>query len=295
MISDKIIHIKHTADSNCYLYMNKIQGILVLDICEFIELTCQEFATFKTDFYMMFLFESAQGVFTVAGKSVTVKEKSILLIAPNKVSAFHNSKDYNGKVLIFTDAIFVDQTPRVNFLCELQADFTTQSQPKSFLKNRYEQVSCLFKMIQIELQNPYSSIQKEILSNYLFNILLFEHRTLKHTLSLFTSDLHLVKSFKKQVYKQHNKNQSIKYYAATLNVSLTTLENAFKKHEFKTPKKWLTELIIMEIKQKLVLNELTTKELALQYGYYEVTNFIKFFKKHTGLTPKAFKLQHYSN
>ena len=63
----------------------------------------------------------------------------------------------------------------------------------------------------------------------------------------------------------------------------------------KTPKRWLINLIVLEIKQKLIYNELPTKELAAGYGFSEVTKFIKFFKKHIGVTPKQFRLNQYQN
>lgn len=277
------------------VHLNKIQAIWVYDICDFAQLASQDFASFRTDFYMMYLYESGQGMYSIELEDISITAKNLLFISPNTVNQFHKPFDCNGKVLIFTESVFMDEPARIHFLYELKHFNSIENEHALVLQNRYNEIACLFQMIENELQNPYNGTQKQILSNYLFNILLIRNKLLNPIQTLFDSDFELVKRFKKQVHKEENKNQTIKYYATALNVSVITLEKAFKKQELKTPKRWLINLIVLEIKQKLIYNELPTKELAAEYGFSEVTNFIKFFKKHTGFTPKQFRLSQHQN
>jgi len=47
---------------------------------------------------------------------------------------------------------------------------------------------------------------------------------------------------------------------------------------------------MLEIKRAIMSTNNSLKEIAYEMGFEEVTNFTKFFKKHTGLTPKVFKI-----
>ncbi len=284
---------KNRTETTYPMHLNKIQAIWIYDICDFAQLASQYFTTFRTDFYIMYLYESGQGMYSFELEDISITARNLVFVPPNTVNQFHKPIDYKGKVMVFTDAIFMDEPARIQFLYELK--HFNGIERSLFLENRYSEIACLFQMIGNELQNPYNGTQKQILSNYLFNILLIRNKLLSPIQTSFDSDFELVKRFKKQVHKEENKNRSIKYYAMALNVSVTTLEKAFKKQELKTPKRWLINLIVLEIKQKLIYNELPTKELAAGYGFSEVTNFIKFFKKHTGVTPKQFRLNQHQN
>jgi|TARA_B110000902_G_scaffold265723_1_gene350866 AraC family transcriptional activator of pobA len=47
--------------------------------------------------------------------------------------------------------------------------------------------------------------------------------------------------------------------------------------------------MVLEAKRQLVVENIQVNQLAYALGFDEVTNFIKYFKKHTLLTPTQFK------
>jgi AraC family transcriptional regulator, transcriptional activator of pobA len=51
----------------------------------------------------------------------------------------------------------------------------------------------------------------------------------------------------------------------------------------------IDDRVILEQKRLLVHTELSIKELAARTGFAEPTNLVKFFRHHTGQTPRAFR------
>ena len=85
------------------------------------------------------------------------------------------------------------------------------------------------------------------------------------------------------------KHQKINFYADQLNVSAVYLAECVKKTTGSTPKKIITEYIIMEAKSLLINSTKTIEQIGESLGFDEVSNFINFFKKNAGYTPNQFK------
>ena len=99
----------------------------------------------------------------------------------------------------------------------------------------------------------------------------------------------LVSKFKSIVNANLNWQYNLDYYTEKLNVGLRTLQNAFQLTEEQTPKQWLIDRMILEIKRNLIYKEVGLSTIAYNLGFNEVTNFTKFFKSKTGLTPTQFR------
>ncbi len=78
-------------------------------------------------------------------------------------------------------------------------------------------------------------------------------------------------------------------YARMLKVSYKTLNQISKANINKTAKAYIEYYTVLEIKRSLAYSSKSIQEVAYQYGFDEPTNMVKFFKKHTKLTPSQFR------
>ena len=78
-------------------------------------------------------------------------------------------------------------------------------------------------------------------------------------------------------------------YARMLKVSYKTLNQTTKANINKTAKAYIEYYTVLEIKRSLAYSSESIQEVAYQYGFDEPTNMVKFFKKHTNLTPSQFR------
>lgn len=79
-------------------------------------------------------------------------------------------------------------------------------------------------------------------------------------------------------------------YADMLNISGYQLSAVTKNILGKTPSEVITDYIILEAKRYLLATTDQVNQIAWQLGYEDPSYFIRFFKKHTGFSPDAFRL-----
>ena len=87
-------------------------------------------------------------------------------------------------------------------------------------------------------------------------------------------------------------HKQVSFYADKLNLSPYQLNSITRNTLGKTSSVLINEQIILEARRSLLATTGQVKEIAWQLGYEDDSYFIRFFKKHTGYTPDAFR-QHF--
>ena len=85
--------------------------------------------------------------------------------------------------------------------------------------------------------------------------------------------------------------RSICFYSEKLNISPAYLSKCVKRTTNRTAKSIINEHIIFKTKYLLQQTSKTISEISLEMGFIDISNFVKFFKKNTGLTPKKYRIQ----
>ena len=114
---------------------------------------------------------------------------------------------------------------------------------------------------------------------------------LSQNISLNSKDKSLYLKFKKLILK-HNYSMQVNDYAKELEISSKTLTNMSNKYLGKPAKKYLDELLILQIKRLLLNENLNIEKISDELQFDEVTNMIKFFKRLENITPTEFKKVH---
>lgn len=249
----------------------------------------------KISFYAIHLFEKGNGIHSLDHHHLKILPKHILIATENQINQFHEPLDCSGKILIFTENFFCLNDYHFQFLYNSSLLNNIDGLTYFDVSSRYDELLMLFKLIEQELMAVYHTNQKQILNNYLFNILLILENLYKpqnKNLNIQHERL-IVSKFKSFVKSNINKEFTIKKYALILGFSIRSIENAFKKVENKTPYNWISEHLILQIKRDLIYKNLQIDEIAYQLGFKESNHLIKFFKKHTGITPLQFRKSYF--
>jgi AraC family transcriptional activator of pobA len=83
--------------------------------------------------------------------------------------------------------------------------------------------------------------------------------------------------------------KNVSQYANLLNLSSYQLNAITKASVGKTVSDLINEQIILEAKRHLLATSNQIKDIADHLGYEDVSYFIRFFKKHSGHSPEAFR------
>jgi AraC family transcriptional regulator, transcriptional activator of pobA len=103
----------------------------------------------------------------------------------------------------------------------------------------------------------------------------YTNERLEELLSLLETHIH---SYKK-----------VSQYADMLNLSSYQLNAITKTALGKTCSELINEHILLEAKRQLLSSSHQVNQIALELGYDDVSYFIRFFKRHIGSSPEAFR------
>ena len=90
------------------------------------------------------------------------------------------------------------------------------------------------------------------------------------------------------IQKNFSDELTLEAIAEQMNLSKYHLCRSFKKRMGMSPKKFLT-YIRMNTAKELMSKDLNISAIAAEIGYNDISSFIEQFKKHTGMTPSAYR------
>lgn len=137
--------------------------------------------------------------------------------------------------------------------------------------------------------NTFSYEKDYLLKNYI-HILLLRIRELyrpyinrmSETSSRATK---LAIKFKHLVEHQFARNRSVTQYAKALNISSKYLCDAVKQTYGKTPKDFITDMLLLEAKVQLGSTGKSISEISFELNFQDQSHFAHFIKQKTGFNP----------
>ena len=91
------------------------------------------------------------------------------------------------------------------------------------------------------------------------------------------------------VEKNYQKERSVNFYAEQLNITPKHLSAVAKETSGHTAGEWIDSYVILEAKLLLQNSELTIQEISSQLNFANQSFFGKYFKHHTGESPRAYR------
>lgn len=240
----------------------------------------------RVRFNMLVLIERGTGYHIVDFSRIPFKPGSVVFINKGQVQAFDFSSQPSGKAILYTET-FIDSlqaTMRIPFLINL-AVLEPHIHIEGTLKHS---VSRLLDELQTEMGQVESdvAIVKSLFGALLMLLARARNNPAKN---LRRVDAQKLTSFLALVAQQYTHSRDASFYANTLGMTYKTLNLLCKKTTGSTAKHHIDQYVLLEAKRRLMIEQYDIATLAYELGFDEATNFTKFFKRHTGQTPKQFR------
>ncbi|MCF0069167.1 helix-turn-helix transcriptional regulator [Dyadobacter sp. CY261] len=246
--------------------------------------------------------------------------KISLIIGRNRAEYADKVIDIAHNALLFATPLipyhYVPQDDdQAGFFCIFSEDFLTQNNsgvrlrelpvfkpggnPIFFLNDeQIEEIKYIFRKMFLEIESDYA-YKYDLLRNYVIELIHFGQK-LQPATSLFTetnaykrvSSLFielLERQFPVEPPHQKLGLRSAKDYAEQLSIHVNYLNKVLKEITGKTTTELITERIIKESKILLKHTDWNVSEIAYSLGFDEPSHFNNLFKKHTTLSPRAFR------
>lgn len=232
--------------------------------------------------YGFIYFTKGDGTIIIDFKDYEYQKGGLIMLSPRQLINFQFEDNTEGFIVLFTENSItaeVFRTVRKNEMQSLSGKALTEEAVYGFILNLYK-----------EIKNSKGLWNALIVQKQLEGILLkcdrcFISQRKKFSKTYFNTYLH----FNHLVVHEHMKSRNALDYAETLALSYKHLNDICKKVTGITAKDYINEYLVLEIKKALVLTNTPINKLTIQFGFDEATNFVKYFKRYTKMTPKQFR------
>lgn len=223
-----------------------------------------------------------------------VKKNTIIHLSKGQINAFQFTDDLKGFIILFTDEYLKKQ---INYLPknELIRLFNAHLFSPIIQVPEDSNVVQYMRLFYDEYSNIKEDYNQENTYNSLHSIIFSKLERLKQyqTFHLKRSEkLTIFLNFKILLENNFKNSRNAEFYAQELNITYKHLNTICKDIVVLTVKQFIDEFVILEAKRLLINSEIKSTELAYSLGFEEPTNFVKYFKKHTRLTPNTFKKEY---
>lgn len=160
-----------------------------------------------------------------------------------------------------------------------------------------EESLMIYNEIKKKLSNPDYRFKEEVAKSYIqimlcnfFDRFVQKNETTEEQAPKSRKE-ELFKNFIKLVKDNYLNHRSITFYADKLCVSPKYLSSVVHKVSEKYATDWINQYVILEAKSMLRMEDTNIKDVSNHLNFANQSFFAKFFKKHTGYTPKEYKAQ----
>ncbi|GGD24378.1 helix-turn-helix transcriptional regulator [Hyunsoonleella pacifica] len=242
----------------------------------------------RHDFYFILAMKKGYGSHEIDFTSYKVSDYSFFIVRPGQIHKLNLRKDGIGFIIQFDPEFYYSNERRINTLLQkIGANNFYQCNQDIFSR-----LNTLLNTVFSEYQNKPEQYIEVIKSN--LKILFIELTRLKSTTiqSQNTKDIYIqdrLEEFLKLLEINISTHKQVSQYADMLHLSGYQLNSITKQTLAKTASKLINEQIILESKRYLLATTNQINHIAHYLGYEDVSYFIRFFKKHTGLSPRVFR------
>ena len=252
-------------------------------------------ALHRVAFYIVLFIEEGQGYHTVDFTDFKCSRGTLITIRKDQIQKFFRGNNLKGSLLLFTDEFLV------SYLEEMEAQKTMLlfnellGVPKLQLKDaNFQNVQQLINRIkeeyfQVDDKHSLSIIRSEL---HILITILFRIKANSEKIDFERKYLREFVLLQQLSEKNITKTTKVKDYAIMMGLSTKTLNNITQSIVHKSAKEFIDEICTKQIKRLLINTELSIKEIAYQSGFEETTNFYKYFKRQTQITPEQFRTNH---
>lgn len=276
------------------LYESGQEDVLVMRFADYLHKHHKNLAmAHRHNFYHLVYFTSGAGSHTIDFTKFTLVADQIYFMIPGQVHSWAFEGEVDGFVVNFTESYFKtfllnsDYLANFTFFNGVATDnvINVPVEPAGDIKVIFEKILC---------QKVEDELYKDMVRVLLLELFILTERT---TLTARTERIPphnytVIRNFQKLVEENYLTLRLPREYADLLSVTPNHLNAVCKSYLGMQAGELIRNRIILESKRLLVNLNLNIGQVGYELNFSDNSYFTKFFKKHTGLTPEEFRMQH---
>ena len=245
----------------------------------------------QLDFNLLVVFTHGKARHFIDFEWHDVGENTVLHLSKGQINAFEFSPSIEGFIIPFTDD-YLSYQLSILPKGKLIRLFNSQVFSAKIDINASPEITEYTRLFYKEFYQEKLTKNKQSVCNSLFAIIFSKLEVLKQdAFHHLDSSRHLraFLEFRSLLATHYTASRNADFYADRMHITYKHLNSICKELVDSTAKQLIDQFVILEAKRKLINSTVRSTQLAYMLGFEEATNFVKYFKKHTGLTPNNFK------
>lgn len=242
----------------------------------------------RHDFFFVLALKNGNGSHEIDFTSYPVADNSVFILRPGQVHQLELKKGCTGYLMAFNNDFY---HPKDKLSVQRLRRATNKNYCKPEIK-RFEKLHDILTYIFREFINKedgYPDIIRASLNIFFIEFTRQSASPKDQSKNVNTYTQERFDEFLELLEKHIAANKRVSQYADLMNLSCYQLNEITKSTIGKTCSELINEYIILEAKRYLQATSNQIKDIADLLGYEDVSYFIRFFKKHTGYSPEAFR------
>jgi len=240
----------------------------------------------RHDFFYILALKKGSGDHKIDFNPYTINDHSIFFMRPGQVHQLLLKRGSTGYLMQFTGDFYFSSDKPSNQLLRTAGNINYYI-PEA---DRFQKILTILTCIYEEYTGKQEKYEQVIKAN--MGILFIELARQQLGSSSNFDSLYLQERLEDFLVLLETNIFTCKHaaqYAAMMNLSVYQLNTVTKATLGKTCSELINGQIILEAKRCLLATSNQVNQTAYRLGYEDVSYFIRFFKKHTGYPPEAFR------
>ena len=234
-----------------------------------------------------YIFYVSEGSLTVCAdfSEISVNEGFLLALPPGSVWRIQADTACSGKLVSFSpdSSCFSDEDIRFLRSAEVFSSFGKAH----VIDAKAEPVGEILELLKNELDSEKCPYREETSLCLLRSVLYAAERQCLAVRSDVPCGL--ARMFCRAVEEGFRASRNADHYVNMLQINEKSLSRQLREVSGMTPKAYIDSRIVLEAKRMLACSKSPVKEISGKLGFGEQSNFNKYFRKFTGVTPAMFR------
>ncbi len=272
-----------------------LENPLFFEIFEYSPLTVMtpvlesNFSPHRHKFYELLYLTGGDGEHIIDFKSYALTPPVLYFLSPEQIHFWNLQERLEGYVFLFKEDFLVSSL--INSGSKEISFFQDKLDEPAFLLNpAHQEILTPFIQSMVEEYNRNEGAQQSVLQAF-FHIFLVAIQRICGETDDRSGQSSLLRQFKKYIGSDINCNTDAKQYAAKIGVSVSHLRNTVREQTGKSPSQLIRREVSLEAKRLLIHTDLSAAEISYSLGFDDPSYFGRYFKRETGISPRAFKRQ----
>lgn len=238
---------------------------------------------------------------TEGSEEIAINDRSYLMVPgsavcsiPGDVWTWQQHTNMNGYVLVFEEEFLLSFFNDAHFLQKFAYLHPQRESAHVIIdKQIFGRVVQLLQLINEDILN-HAEKDHHLLRAMLYEVLMLLNRSFTTAVVNTSPPKNMavnryVHSFVQMVNKGYTSQRNVQEYADKLFITTNYLNKIVRQTLGVSSKQYIQNKVIQESKRLLIYTTLSVAEIASKLHFETASYFIRFFRKHTGYTPRDYR------